>query len=316
MCNLKLTVEEINKLQPLEIIEHPVVRDKFIQIHDTLWGADTGNGAYERESRYFNQLLSDMGQDKIAKTSRFSIFCAFIDLAINGLTLKPGAQALCYLVGRNVNIGSKQEPKYEARVVLKVSGYGELVNRIRCGQIRYADNPVIVYENDEFSFAERNGQKSIDYVSHFPHTGQKIVAVYLKIIRNDGSIDYSVMYEDGWLRLQNFSLKHNQRKDRNGNTYGEANSLYTSNNGQIDPGFLVAKCIKHAFKSYPKARIGRYTELQSQEVDQPQLPDNLYNIDTETGEVLDAPKPQAPEPFGAEPMPQGVTVTPDEEECF
>ena len=65
-------------------------------------------------------------------------------------------------------------------------------------------------------------------------------------------------------------------------------------------------------------RIGRGTELQSQQVDeQPQLSDeDIYGVDPETGEVLnDTPEP-APQPFGDNEPPKGVTVNTDEEEGF
>jgi hypothetical protein len=80
----------------------------------------------------------------------------------------------------------------------------------------------------------------------------------------------------------------------------------------------MAKCIKHAFKSYPKVRIGRGTELQSQQVDEPQLSDeDIYGVDMETGEVFDKQQPQPqPQPFGNNEPPQGVTVDTDEEEGF
>ena len=48
------------------------------------------------------------------------------------------------------------------------------------------------------------------------------------------------------------------------------NELYTSANGGIDPGFLKAKCIKHAFDTYPKLRIGKGSVLESQTIDEPQ----------------------------------------------
>ena len=47
MGNLQLTVEEINQLKSLEIVEHPVVRERFIFIYDKLWG--NGEAAYGRE---------------------------------------------------------------------------------------------------------------------------------------------------------------------------------------------------------------------------------------------------------------------------
>ena len=310
MGNLQMTVEEINQLKPLEIVEHPVVRERFTQIYETLWG--NGEAAYQRESIYFNKALRDNDNGKLQRATPFSIFTAFIDLAVCGLSLEPGSRALAYLMGRNVNVGTKDNAKWEGRCVLTVSAYGELVMRTRAGQILHADNPVLVYDNDAFSFKDVDGHKSVSYTCNLPHTGHNITACYLRITRADGSIDYSVMFPEDWCRLAGYSQKQNR---------GRANDLYgMDQNGivHIDPGFLMAKCIKHAFKSYPKVRIGRGTELQSQQVDeQPQLSDeDIYGVDSETGEVLnDTPEP-APQPFGDNEPPQGVTVNTDEEEGF
>lgn len=316
MGNLQMTVEEINRLNPLEIVEHPVVRERFIQIHETLWG--NGEAAYQRESVYFNKALRDNDGGKLLRATPFSVFTAFIDLAVCGLSLEPGTRALCYLMGRNTNVGTKEHPEWEGRCVLTVSGYGELVMRARAGQIRHADNPVLVYENDEFSFKDVDGRKSVSYTCNLPHTGRNITACYLRITRADGSIDYSVMFPEDWCRLAGYSMRQNRSK---ANPRGKANDLYgMDQNGivHIDPGFLMAKCIKHAFKSYPKVRIGRGTELQSQQVDeQPRLCDgDIYGVDPETGEVLnDMPEP-SPKPFGDNEPVQGVTVNADDEEGF
>lgn len=308
MSNLQLTVEEINQLKPLEIIEHPKVRERFTQIYETLWG--NGEAAYERESIYFNKALRDNDNGRLQRATPFSIFTAFIDLAVCGLSLEPGTRALAYLMGRNVNMGTKDSPKWEGRCVLTVSAYGELVMRTRAGQIRHADNPVLVYDNDEFSFRDVDGRKSVSYTCNLPHTGHNITACYLRITRADSSIDYAVMFPEDWCRLAGYSQKQNR---------GRANDLYGMDQAgivHIDPGFLMAKCIKHAFKSYPKVRIGRGTELQSQQVDQqPQLSDeDIYGVDPDTGEVTD--EEQKPEPFGNNEAPQGVTVETDDEEGF
>lgn len=310
MGNLQLTVEEINQLKPLEIVEHPVVRERFTQIYETLWG--NGEAAYQRESIYLNKALRDNDKGKLQRATPFSIFTAFIDLAVCGLSLEPGTRALAYLMGRNVNVGTKEKAQWEGRCVLTVSAYGELVMRTRAGQIRHADNPVLVYDNDGFSFNDVDGRKSVSYTCNLPHTGHNITACYLRITRADGSIDYSVMFPEDWCRLAGYSQKQNR---------GVANELYGMDaNGivHIDPGFLMAKCIKHAFKSYPKVRIGRGTELQSQQVDEPaQLSDEeIYGVDPDTGEVLDNATEPAPQPFGNNEPPQGVTVNTDDEEGF
>lgn len=309
MSQINLIVEQLNQMQPLDIVTSPIVRDKFINIYDTLWGNGTGEAAYERESNYFNKLLRE--KKELQRGTHFSLFTAFIDLAICGLSLEQGVRALCYLIGRNVNIGTREQPKLEGRVVLTISAYGELVLRERAGQIRHADNPVLVYANDEFSFSDKNGRKEVEYVCHLPHTGQRIVACYLRITRADGSIDYSVMTEEDWVRLAQYSERQNKN--------GGANALYgVDQQGvvNIDSGFLMAKCIKHAFKTYPKVRIGRGTELQSQQVEEKEIEinDNLYGVDTETGEVMQ-PEPQ---PFGppANDVSAGVTVDAGDDDGF
>ena len=57
MSKINLTVEEINALKSTEIITDERVREKFVQIYDTMWANTTGvsgDAAYERESRFFN----------------------------------------------------------------------------------------------------------------------------------------------------------------------------------------------------------------------------------------------------------------------
>lgn len=317
MSQINLTVEQLNKMGAFGIAKSDIVRDKFINIYDTLWGAGTGEPAYERESIFFNKLLRD--NPALQKSTPFSLFTAFIDLAVCGLSLEQGTRALCYLLNRNVNIGTREHAQWECRAVLTISAYGELVLRERAGQIRHADNPVLVYSNDEFSFTDTDGAKRVSYTCHLPHTGQRIVACYLRITRADGSIDYSVMTEEDWVRLAQYSARQNKK--------GSANALYgVDDNGivNIDPGFLMAKCIKHAFKTYPKVRIGRGTELQSQQVEEREIEINndLYGVDgvdPDTGEITQpAAAPRAAEPFGppAHDVSTGVTVDAGDDDGF
>lgn len=305
MSNIQITVEEINKMNPLDIVLSAPVKQRFIQIYDTLWGEGTGEPAYERESIFFNRILAD--NEKLMKgVTRFSIFTTFIDLAVCGLSVEPGVRALAYLQGRNAKIGKGADGKdiYEGRLTLTISGYGELVLRSRCGQIKYADNPVLVYEEDSFSFSDTNGAKSVSYTCNLPHKSNHIIACFIRITRTDGSIDYSVMYEEDWGRLAGYSAKQNKRWDNERRQYiMSPNELYTSNNGGIDAGFLMAKCIKHAFKTYPKVRIGKGTELQTE---QEEPADNdFYGVSENSGIQ---PEP-ASEPFGSRPdISAGVTV--------
>jgi len=52
-----------------------------------------------------------------------------------------------------------------------------------------------------------------------------------------------------------------------GNENGKANALYTSDNGQIDPGFLEAKTIKHAMRAYTKLRVSDVASFEGEELE-------------------------------------------------
>ena len=73
----------------------------------------------------------------------------------------------------------------------------------------------------------------------------------------------------------------------------------------------MAKCIKHAFKTYPKVRIGKYTDFESNQVDEPQPEiDDFYGIREPE------PEPQ-PEPASFAPpqdLSAGVSVNDDEDD--
>lgn len=316
MANIQVTVDELNKMQAIDVVQSEAVRNRFIQIYDTLWGAGTGEAAYEREAYHFTSILRD--NEKLHRATRFSIFNAFIDLAVTGLSLEPGVRALCYLQGRNFKVGDDPQTGkaiYEGRLTLTISGYGELVLRARAGQIRHADNPVLVYEEDAFSFSDIDGRKQVSYTCNLPHKSNHVVAGYLRITRCDGSVDYSVMLEEDWLRLKDYSGKQNKYWDNTTKQYIlKPNELYTSNNGNIDTGFLCAKIIKHAFKTYPKVRIGK-AELETQQTDEVQTSiDDFYNI--EGSQQQQAPAmPQDPNPpFGNQPdTSAGVTVNTEEQ---
>lgn len=317
MSNIMLTVDELQKLQPADILTYPPVRDKFIQIWDTLWGEGTGEAAYERELNHFDHWLKD-NAPTVAKVTRFSVFTTFIDLAVCGLSVEPGVRALCYLQGRNIAVGKDAQGKslYEARLTLTVSGYGELVMRARAGQIKYADNPVIVYEEDSFSFSDNDGRKSVKYTCNLPHKSRHIVACFMKITRTDGSVDYAVMFEEDWTRLSQFSARQNRRWNSQERQWeeGDPNQLYTSQNGGIDPGFLMAKCIKHAFKTYPKVRIGRGTQMETDTIDQPPRQDeDFYGAGEGEAPAADKPKDDDFCP-PRDPSAGGVTIDPVDRE--
>lgn len=262
-------LKTIQSLAPGQVVRNEQVKAQFISVYNAVW-RDGGEQVYEREATHFNHLLRDNEQLKCCTS--ISVFLAFIDLAVQGLSVEPGLRAMAYLLPRNYKVvqpGGKEV--WEKRCNLTISGQGELYLRARAGQIHHADNPIIVYEGDEFEFGEANGHKFVNYKSVVPRKSDKIVAAFMKITRIDGSFDYAVMMENDWKRLMEYSAKNNAYydKEKKQRVY-KANDLYSSANGGVDPGFLMAKLVKHAFKSYPKLNIGAGSALETQVVDEPQ----------------------------------------------
>ncbi len=319
MSNAISLAKELQTMKATDVIRDERVRNQFIDVFNSIW-KEGGEQVYEREAIYFNQQLRDKAN--LRECSALSIFYAFIDLAVRGLTLAPGTQALCYLIPRSVKTGVDAGGKdvWEKCCNLTISGYGELVLRKNAGQILHADNPVIVYEGDRFEYGEQDGRKFVNFASSFPRTSNRIIACFLKITRADGSVDYSVMTEPDWLRLKSYSDKQNTYTDRRtGQPVTRPNELYNVG-GQIDTGFLMAKCIKHAFKSYPKLKIGRGSALETDVVDEQQNNgfDPYAGVSAEAAAAPASEKRE--ESFaGAPDMSKGVRIDPaaqDDDDTF
>lgn len=312
MNNALTLAQELQASKATDVIRNERVRNQFINVFNSIW-KEGGEQAYEREAIYFNQQLRDKAN--LRDCSGTSIFYAFIDLAVKGLTLAPGSQALCYLIPRSVKVGVNPQggDLWEKVCNLTISGYGELVLRKNAGQIRHADNPVIVYEGDTFQYGEKNGQKIVNYMSAFPRKSNKIIACFLKITRADGTIDYSVMTEQDWMRLKGYSDKQNTYFDSKTRQYvTKSNELYNKD-GQIDTGFLMAKCVKHAFKTYPKLNIGRGSALESEIIEQP----TATTIDPYGGVGEDNAAPQQEQDFApAQDISAGVQIQDNSDDTF
>ncbi len=295
MSNVTNMVETIKSLKPNQIVRNELVRQQFINVYNAVW-KEGGEQVYEREANFFNKILRD--NTNLAGSTSLSVFFAFIDLAVQGISIEPGPRAMAYILPRNYKLTSPDgREHYEKRCNLTISGQGELYLRARAGQIHHADNPVIVYEGDDFEFGERDGHKYVNYCMRLSRTSNRIIAVFMKITRIDGTVDYAVMVENDWKRLAQYSGRNNAYYDKDKHQRIERpNELYTSAEGGIDPGFLAAKCIKHAFRSYPKLQIGKGSALETQTIDEPTADFDPYAGVTDT--------PAAPVPPAAAPQPQ------------
>ena len=304
---IQIKVEELNALKPTQIVENEKVEQKFIGIYNAIWGTEIGEQIYNREKFHFNKLLTET--PALQECTKLSLLGCFLDMAVNGLSLDQSGRPQCYLIPRSVKVKTPNGDIWEKRAGITISAYGEVYMRQRAGQVRYVDNPVVVFEGDKFRpIINANGAKSVEYEGAFPRKSDKPVAAFIRIVRNDGSVDYSWMMESDWKRLSTYSEKQNK---------GAANALYTSNSGNIDTGFLENKTIKHAFDAYPKVRTGNYTSMETQQeepiIDYGIVQDDIVNEPIrEEGNTGFGEEKQLVEP----PTVQASVTEADEEEGF
>lgn len=256
-----MDIEQLNKTPHEQICD--LAKDKFIEIYNQKFG-EGGEVFFEEQKALFNnELLNGSFKGYLAKAPSLCIHDAFMNLAINGLSLEKGSSTLCYLMGYSNYDKNTREYNYTAKITY--TGYGEILLRQRAGQIVRCDNPVVVYSCDEFRFGERDGHKFVEYIKQSPRqAGSYIVACYVKIILPGGGYDYFVMDREGIDRLKTYSEKFSGKNGPNA-LYG---GVYTGNDGKeyfrdIDTGFLVSKTCKHAFKNYPKLKVGIGAQLQA-----------------------------------------------------
>lgn len=270
-------MQVIQNSSPAQMIENELVADRFRDLFKIIHGikdARMADAFYTAEKFHFLKLIND--SVNLQQCTKLSLYGIFMDVAVSGLSFDPTMKHL-YIVPYNVNIGTKNEPKWEKRAALQISGIGELLLRTKQGQIKYADNPVVVFEGDEFRFGTRDGRTVVEHMAAIPRVSENIIACYICITRHDGSKDYKVMAMEDINRLRNFS------KDPQSKAWTDGLK-----------GMVEAKTIKHAFKNYPKIRMGEFSKLASETVDE--VPEILNNV-PDYGFNMQQAQPQEATPF-------------------
>lgn len=258
------------------IVTIPEVAERFQSIYKTMNGvsAELAKVRYETEKFHFQKMLQD--KPELQKCSKLSLYGVFLDAAVAGLSFDPQMKHL-YVVGFNTKVKVAGQPdRWESRATMMISGPGELVIRMKQGQIKYADNPVLVYEGDKFTHGTKRGTVYLDHEAKFPRDKDaQIIAGYIRLERNDGTVDYKVMSDQEVQNLRAFS------KDPESLAWTKGYS-----------GMFQTKLIKHAFKGYPKLKIGQFSGLLTEKEEVEEVPMRMidYGLDGEHDE------PQTPAP--------------------
>lgn len=248
-------IEKLNSTPATQITNLPEVMSRFKNLYLTF----NGKGAeryYEAEKFHFGKILQE--NSKLQACTKLSLYGCFLDVAVNGLSFDPSMRHL-YMVPFKHKVTYRdngvQKERWEERAQVQISGTGELLLRMKQGQIKYADNPVLVYEGDVFKTGTRNNAVYLEHEASYPRPeNAPIIACYVKITRNDDTVDYKVLTLGELMKIRAFS------KDPNSKAWNEGL-----------PGMFMTKTIKHAFRPYPKLRMlegTKYTKLASEIDDQ------------------------------------------------
>lgn len=247
------------KNKPIKMLEHDYVEERFVDIFKTIH-KDDAQAIYEKEKFNFSKILQE--NPELKECTPLSLFSVFLDVATKGLTLDNSSKALCYITFRNVRKKKNEGDTWEKRAILDISGYGELVLRERAEQVKYADNPEVIYDGEKYKQENTPEGVFIYHTIEYPRpTDKSIVLIYVRIVRPDGSVTFGTLDQSDILRLKEYSAKNNGKwdKDTGKRVPGEANKLYN------DISFLKAKCLKHAFQSFPKLKLNNFSAFTNDE---------------------------------------------------
>lgn len=241
----------LNTLKPLTFMDDEEIKASFKKLYLATHAGETDDDAenfYERESNYFKRII--FGSKDLQQATMFSLYGCLMDIITNGLSFDPSAN-LVYVTIRNFNTAQRgQADQWEKRASNTISPYGELTLRIKYGQVKYIDTPVVVFEGDLFKKGyNEDGKQYIRYEAQIPRCTNNIVAGFVKVVRPDGTFDFPHMDSMDIERLKNYSVKQNKKVT---DLYGGSGENAT---GVIDTGFFKAKLIRHAFKAFPKVKI-------------------------------------------------------------
>ena len=250
-----------------DIIDQEPVRQSFINILTGVhkMSEKDADSVYEKESRYCKKIISE--NEWLKESTGLSIYSSFLEAAINGLSLQPGAKSEAYLEARNANQPKEGKDNWVKVARFVITAYGELNMRIKSGQIIRMNNPIVLYEGDKFQpKTNERGELMVDYIPAIPRKSTKIFGVWCSIVLPHNGIDFKWLLEDDIARLMKFSTP----KATQNNPNPSANALYAANSGQIDPGFLEAKCIKHAMRAYTKLKVSGNAVLEDDDQEEQQ----------------------------------------------
>lgn len=159
-----------------EVLELPAVQQNWVQTYNNVSGKKDGEMRFEAEKILFLQTVGQ--SDALQKCDKFSIYSAFIELAISGLTLRDG---LTYVI------------PYKNIATFQVGWMGRLEQIEEIPTVVHCHEPQVVYDCDIFEYEK--GMRTV-IKKHVPEGLEKrtkksiITHVYFVIEMKSGPVVY------------------------------------------------------------------------------------------------------------------------------
>lgn len=255
----------ISALKPLEIVKDARVQNKFVKLFNQIHGAG-GEMRMEAEILHFNKIV--MGSPDLMAATPMSLYGVFLDVAVQKLSLDPN-QRLAYMYAESVNIGTRDNPRWEKRAKLSIDGRGELLMRQDSGQIYHASLPIVVYEGDTFETGLKDGKEWVYKWQPASPRGKEVIASFISFEKRKGEVEFRIYMRE---RLDEF---RNMSKKPDGPAW--KNNFH---------GMVENKTVKHTFKNMPKLKVkGQFSVLENEREEETNVDDIDYTLEEETGRM-------------------------------
>ena len=235
-------LQVLQQTPPAAIAELDFVRDKFIANYNHCHGNNAGEMMYARQLVHFKQTIAASAE--LQKADRFSLYACFLTAAVNGYSLDPQDNEV-YLL------------PIAGKAVLWRQAGAHIRRLQRTRQIKYADQPRIVYQGDDFEVV--NG-RVVKHVEKF--ASEIYVAAYVRFVLDDKGNDRFFVYrKSDWENWQKKSMQ-------------KAGDNWAGNKGQPLAAFLRTKVVKHACteKCWAVGLTDPRVEQFNVEIDDPEDP--------------------------------------------
>ena len=221
------------------VFEIAAFRENFINNFQKTTGLGSGAMVFEREKILFMKALAE--NRKIEQCDRFSIYAAFIELAVSGLTLNEG---ISYII------------PYKDRAAFQIGWRGRLEQISQMPEINFVPPPEVVLTNELNNFDYELGENP-RVVRHKPAKDRTIT--------KDNRIEFVYLILDTKFGKRTFVMSR-QEVLQIRDTYSIGYKYYMSKGGKYDDGkpieipFWISNeaeafkktIVKRAYKYLPK----------------------------------------------------------------